>query len=198
MDFGAGNYRQRYYSPDLGRFTSEDPSAFGAGLSLYSYTNNSPTNHVDPFGLRVDKNFFIKGVDIGPTGVDAWEVAENLPRKYGKGFYIAGHGYPRGAPASAVRDENQDYLSPQELAKRIRTFSNWKKCDVVLLACNTGMGGESSYAQTLARELEVTVFAPDGEIDFMKAIGPPRSQYAGITAYRIEFRGGSKMVPFKP
>lgn len=44
-------YRTRYYSPQIQRFISEDPSGFEGGINLYSYAGNAPTNFSDPFGL---------------------------------------------------------------------------------------------------------------------------------------------------
>ena len=51
---GTGLYfsRARYYSPQHGRFTAEDPLGFGGGdTNVYSYVFNSPTNWTDPLGL---------------------------------------------------------------------------------------------------------------------------------------------------
>jgi RHS repeat-associated protein len=45
-------YRNRYYSPQLGRFVNEDPVGLAGGdLNLYSYAWDSPMNFVDPTGL---------------------------------------------------------------------------------------------------------------------------------------------------
>src|SRR3989454_7949120 len=44
-------YRARYYDPNGGRFVSEDPMAFRAGVDFYAYVLNNPTNLVDPKGL---------------------------------------------------------------------------------------------------------------------------------------------------
>ena len=45
-------YRARYYSPQFGRFISEDPLGFGGGnVNLYGYAFGSPANLIDPFGL---------------------------------------------------------------------------------------------------------------------------------------------------
>ena len=43
--------RNRFYSPSLGRFMSEDPIGLAGGdVSLYRYCQNSPVNWVDPDG----------------------------------------------------------------------------------------------------------------------------------------------------
>jgi RHS repeat-associated protein len=50
---GLYYYRARYYSPLLGRFTSEDPLGFrGSGPNVYAYSHGSPTNLADPYGLE--------------------------------------------------------------------------------------------------------------------------------------------------
>lgn len=44
-------YRTRYYSPDIGRFVSQDPISFAGGdTNLYRYVANSPINARDPLG----------------------------------------------------------------------------------------------------------------------------------------------------
>nr|WP_255609649.1 RHS repeat-associated core domain-containing protein [Methylosinus sp. Sm6] len=51
-DDGAGlyYYRARYYDPTIGRFISEDPLGFGAGVNFYAYVGNNPVNYNDPSG----------------------------------------------------------------------------------------------------------------------------------------------------
>ncbi|WP_421079802.1 RHS repeat domain-containing protein [Serratia marcescens] len=48
----------RYYEPEVGRFTTQDPIGLRGGLNLYQYAPN-PLMWVDPFGLSV------KGVPHG-------------------------------------------------------------------------------------------------------------------------------------
>jgi RHS repeat-associated protein len=53
-DEGNGIYydRARYYSPAAARFVSQDPTGQeGSGPNLYLYTNDSPTNATDPYGI---------------------------------------------------------------------------------------------------------------------------------------------------
>jgi RHS repeat-associated protein len=49
---GTGLYynRARYYNPAWGRFISEDPMRFAAGVNFYQYAGSNPTNHTDPSG----------------------------------------------------------------------------------------------------------------------------------------------------
>ncbi|RMG70584.1 MAG: RHS repeat-associated core domain-containing protein, partial [Bacteroidetes bacterium] len=44
--------RNRYYDPQTGRFTQEDPIGIAGGLNLYGYANGDPVNFGDPFGLQ--------------------------------------------------------------------------------------------------------------------------------------------------
>lgn len=48
---GLYYYKNRYYSPDLGRFLSRDPVNYAAGMSLYEYVNSRPSHAIDPVGL---------------------------------------------------------------------------------------------------------------------------------------------------
>jgi RHS repeat-associated protein len=49
---GLYYYRARYYDPMAGRFLSEDPLGFKAGINFYAYVGNNPLNFNDPSGLR--------------------------------------------------------------------------------------------------------------------------------------------------
>ena len=49
---GLYYYRARYYDPQIGRFLSEDPGRFSAGVNFYEYAGNNPVVFTDPSGLR--------------------------------------------------------------------------------------------------------------------------------------------------
>jgi uncharacterized protein RhaS with RHS repeats len=42
--------RNRFYSPQLQRFVSEDPIGLGGGINTYSYVDGDPISKVDPIG----------------------------------------------------------------------------------------------------------------------------------------------------
>ena len=51
QDIGLYDLRNRFYSPDLGRFLQPDPIGFRGGNNLYRYCGNNPVTGWDPFGL---------------------------------------------------------------------------------------------------------------------------------------------------
>ena len=114
---GVYDYRNRFYSPALGRFLQTDPIRFGAGdINLYRHTRNGPTNATDPTGLYVDQSgangfyndYFLDPNDDGEchgeggasdpgdepfditTGVDKPQAPEILPDILENGGYDPG------------------------------------------------------------------------------------------------------------
>jgi len=57
-------YRARYYDPAIGRFISEDPKGFAAGVNFYAYVGNNPINGNDPSGLTSVPEFLNKGIKV--------------------------------------------------------------------------------------------------------------------------------------
>ena len=43
--------RNRYYDPQSGRFTQEDPIGLAGGINLYGFANGDPVSYSDPYGL---------------------------------------------------------------------------------------------------------------------------------------------------
>lgn len=71
--------RARYYAPDIGVFTREDPVQSSIqvtqNLNLYSYVNNNPLTRIDPDGLfgrdtasKVTSGFNAVGLSLGLSG----------------------------------------------------------------------------------------------------------------------------------
>jgi RHS repeat-associated protein len=52
-------YRARWYDPPTGRFMSEDPAGFAAGVNFYAYVLNDPISKVDPMGLDAAPYYFL-------------------------------------------------------------------------------------------------------------------------------------------
>jgi RHS repeat-associated protein len=62
-------YRARYYDPQLGRFISEDPIKFYAGVNFYAYALDSPTNWIDSSGFNVSVKLFPGNQPFGHIGL---------------------------------------------------------------------------------------------------------------------------------
>jgi RHS repeat-associated protein len=46
----TGDFRNRWYSPELGRWLTPDPIGLAGGMNLYAAFNGDPVNHTDPSG----------------------------------------------------------------------------------------------------------------------------------------------------
>ena len=67
-DTGLYYYRNRMYSPSLGRFLQRDPMWYEDGLNLYAYVGNNSVMYVDPMGTiaqwEFDRN---EDIDMTPN-----------------------------------------------------------------------------------------------------------------------------------
>jgi RHS repeat-associated protein len=77
----------RFYSSQIGRFLSQDPSGIAGGRNLYAYVFNRPTQLVDPLGLGPFQNVAIAALYLGLItgqaylkGTNAGEIA-NQPEE---------------------------------------------------------------------------------------------------------------------
>ena len=63
----TGNYyyKMRYFSPNTGRFLSQDPIEYFDGPNMYQYVGSNPTNSTDSMGLADDGGGFSLGLTRG-------------------------------------------------------------------------------------------------------------------------------------
>ena len=100
QEVGLYDLRNRFYSPDLGRFLQPDPIGFkGDRTNLYRYCGNNPVTRWDPFGLEEEylNNEGWNGNDSPPeysnfdTG-EPWNEggSEENPSNFGLSEYAPG------------------------------------------------------------------------------------------------------------
>ncbi|MDR3615538.1 MAG: RHS repeat-associated core domain-containing protein [Candidatus Obscuribacterales bacterium] len=63
-DTGLYYYKNRYYSPTIGRFLQTDPLGYVDDLNIYSYVSNNPFTSTDPLGLVAEGT----GSNVGARG----------------------------------------------------------------------------------------------------------------------------------
>lgn len=79
---GVEYRRNRFYDPQSGRFTQEDPIGLDGGLNLYGFANGDPVNFSDPFGLCPLPGWQGKAVCLAATAavqIPAVQRALNSP-----------------------------------------------------------------------------------------------------------------------
>jgi RHS repeat-associated protein len=74
-DLGMYYYRNRIYSPTLGRFLQTDPIGFGGGMNIYAYVFNNPVNRTDPSGLCTLMGHFVSVWEHG--GYGPWTLQDS-------------------------------------------------------------------------------------------------------------------------
>jgi RHS repeat-associated protein len=75
---GIYDFRNRAYSPAIGRFLQMDPIRFAGGSNLYRFAGNDPVNGGDPLGLQE--------LDDGGNGGSASGGAFQLPQQEVDGY----------------------------------------------------------------------------------------------------------------
>jgi RHS repeat-associated protein len=101
----------RYYSPEMGRWLSEDPLGFLPGdVDLYRYVGNDPTGGIDPSGLDVYLETYKGACNPGEgcsdslcspcnayhqrIGVDTWDANGNFAGTVYFSFRSDGYRWP--------------------------------------------------------------------------------------------------------
>jgi RHS repeat-associated protein len=139
----------RYYDADAGRFTVEDPIGLSGGDNLYQYAPN-PMVWTDPKGL-LDLNLHPRNA----SNAKARRYVNRIP-SVPEFYSVSTHGN-----STYIVNRSNKELNPAALANIIRRQPNYKPgTPIALFACNTGTG-TNPFAQQLADQLGIRVYAPD-------------------------------------
>ncbi|OFZ57759.1 MAG: hypothetical protein A2328_08340 [Bdellovibrionales bacterium RIFOXYB2_FULL_36_6] len=151
QETGLYDYRARYYSPETGRFLSEDPIGFGSGdMNFYRYAHSAPLNYIDPYGYSFASfmcNFsfaFNNGVKSG-----YYLGAAGTRFVIGGGITLVqiGTGYGRDAGAGASNYAfNTNYCSVKGRIWAEHKRNEWKKAVNKDLNYSMGYGAKSLMA----------------------------------------------------
>ncbi|OGT54574.1 MAG: hypothetical protein A3E01_12375 [Gammaproteobacteria bacterium RIFCSPHIGHO2_12_FULL_63_22] len=168
MDQGTGltYMQQRYYDPQVGRFSSVDPLVSdpenGGKFNSYVYSSNSPFSRVDPDG-RADLSLFHEA-----DGLSSSADSFNLPGY----FVIAAHANAKGVQDQRDAGPKGPMLSPKELVDIARAKGLKKGQPIVIAACNIGLAG---YVQQVAELNASRVYGATGFVSFPTTKDPDKS-----------------------
>jgi len=99
-------YRARYYDNSLGRFVNRDPIGYEGGLNTYAYVGGSPTDRVDPSGLRYPPTSPVQAPPATPAPAPAPSMLARGYRAVSKRLWvllIQKRHIPRNLPDDILR-----------------------------------------------------------------------------------------------
>ena len=98
VDTGLYYYRNRIYSPSLGRFMQRDPIWYEDGLNLYAYVGGNPVRCYDPWGLLKrlkNPDAYIERLENAVINMDLKElgnISKDMSRELGLNVTVTGAG----------------------------------------------------------------------------------------------------------
>ena len=150
----------RNYRADTGKWLSQDLIGYPDGWNNFSYCENSITYSIDLLGAAGINLLAKPGGNATPSEKGIYDGGNVLVND-NTGFYVIAHGDPKGISSTV----SGDYMELDAIVDAIKNAPKYDEYDTVdLIACNTGKGGDESFAKKLAEALKKPVKAPDCEI----------------------------------
>jgi RHS repeat-associated protein len=145
----------RYYDPDAGRFTSQDPIGLRGDVNVYRYAPN-PLGWADPLGLAPFCLNFLRPGAFGGFVENYRGPVTGYP------YTVHAYGYPNGVVEGYV-DGSRRAIGANRMGRNILNAPDYNGQPIAVLACHTGSvqpGRTTAYGQRLANDTGSEVWAP--------------------------------------
>jgi RHS repeat-associated protein len=139
-DAGIYFYRARFYSPVMGRFLSQDPLGYAAGINYYSYVGNDPLLLTDPMGL-----FLWTGLSAGEFFGAAGSGALHGAEAFSDGVTGAVGAHPFAN--NGFYDQNDPSL---QISRKIGTATLVTEASIVGLSAGSGIIADAAAANEIS------------------------------------------------
>ena len=153
-----------------------DPIGEEGGLNLYGYVGNNPINVIDPLGL-VNLN-----LNIGSTAA----IYDNYGNYKNNSYYtVAGHSDGHFVSDDTVAGTP---LTPEMLGNLIKSDPNYHGQPIKLYSCNTGSGGDNSFAAKLSNYLNGAPIIAPNNVVWGEEVAPRQSNDPQSPSYNTPDR----------
>jgi RHS repeat-associated protein len=195
-ELGLYDLRNRFYSPDLGRFLQPDPIGFaGDPSNIYRYVGNNPVNRSDPSGL-VSPDYTkysteqlqaafpdLAGIPTAqPVTVVATPIAIDLSNALGG---LGGSGGERGGSGGGGNGGNGGSGKDKGKDREKQKDDDCRTMAAIIQALANETNSDNDFLDAVARAF---IGARDATIEQMQNAGALPSLGSGQSGFQAPFR----------
>ena len=192
--------RNRWYDPNSGRFTQEDPIGFAGGINLYAYAGNDPVTYSDPYGLSSD-SVSVACRYVDDTGNAGAHCAVRVDQEGGKSttFELLSSGVGKPQTAGVQSDPKQlERYEGKWVAVKVPTGMNHKQFGATVLSTAQKISAQvngDSYSplggQNSNRYVYNIITQAGGQVPFASRLSTPGATAPGLCGGRGIFQGAT-------
>ena len=149
-DVNLLHMQARYYSPEMKRFISSDPSGLKGGVNFYTYADGNPLNNIDPEGLCARPSLFGRTSLFGSSS-SRYAPPTTRPMGFGEQMYRAAATFT-GARGFTTAIQGRDPLG-DPFSRPLSTPQRWAAVGEGTLNFGMYMAGSAALGRSAGTAL---------------------------------------------